>query len=62
MEEKRDVIMLRREVGGCIVLLLSQDGDPYEDEYDMSGAGSPRYMAPEVLVCPPQPYNMKVDV
>lgn len=41
---------------------MSQDGDPYEDEYEMSGAGSPRYMAPEVLVNPPKPYNMKVDV
>jgi serine/threonine protein kinase len=45
-----------------LATFMSEDGDPYEDEYEMSGAGSPRYMAPEVLVNPPKPYNMKVDV
>ena len=45
-----------------LATFMSQDGDPYEDKYEMSGAGSPRYMAPEVLVNPPKPYNMKVDV
>jgi len=37
-------------------------GDPYENTYDMSGAGSPRYMAPEVLIDPPKNYNLKADV
>lgn len=37
-------------------------GDPYENTYRMSGAGSPRYMAPEVLVDPPKEYNLKADV
>lgn len=63
-------------------------GDPYEDKFNMSGAGkiyvecifylsfisriishnvnlltgSPRYMAPEVLIDPPDDYNMKADV
>ena len=35
-------------------------GDPYNDTFDMSGAGSPRYMAPECLR--DEAYNMKADV
>mmetsp|Transcript_9671 Transcript_9671/g.14628 ORF Transcript_9671/g.14628 Transcript_9671/m.14628 type:complete len:250 (+) Transcript_9671:1-750(+) len=37
-------------------------GDPYENTYRMSGAGSARYMAPEVLVDPPDEYNLKAEV
>mmetsp|Transcript_21342 Transcript_21342/g.46350 ORF Transcript_21342/g.46350 Transcript_21342/m.46350 type:complete len:645 (+) Transcript_21342:74-2008(+) len=37
-------------------------GDPYEDTFTMSGAGSPRYMSPEVLIDPPDKYNLKADV
>lgn len=39
--------------------IMPANGDPYTDTFDMSGAGSPRYMAPECLVG--QPYNLKVD-
>ena len=41
---------------------MPPNGDPYDEKFEMSGAGSPRYMAPEVLVDPPEPYNMKADV
>ena len=41
---------------------MPPNGDPYDEKFEMSGAGSPRYMAPEVLVDPPQSYNMKADV
>eukprot|EP00578_Thalassiosira_sp_NH16_P000499 CAMPEP_0181131906 /NCGR_PEP_ID=MMETSP1071-20121207/30708_1 /TAXON_ID=35127 /ORGANISM="Thalassiosira sp., Strain NH16" /LENGTH=162 /DNA_ID=CAMNT_0023218197 /DNA_START=73 /DNA_END=561 /DNA_ORIENTATION=- len=41
---------------------MSPFGDPYEETFHMSGAGSPRYMAPEVLINPPERYNMKADV
>jgi len=34
--------------------------DPYTDTFEMSGAGSPRYMAPECLAG--RPYNLKADV
>ena len=37
------------------------DGCPYTDTFLMSGAGSPRYMAPECLVLS-EAYNMKADV
>ncbi|KAL7528103.1 hypothetical protein ACHAXR_002270, partial [Thalassiosira sp. AJA248-18] len=37
-----------------------EDGDPNIDVYKMSGAGSPRYMAPECLSH--GAYNLKVDV
>lgn len=40
--------------------IMPANGDPYTDTFDMSGAGSPRYMAPECLVG--QPYNLKVDI
>ena len=40
--------------------IMPANGDPYTDTFDMSGAGSPRYMAPECLIG--QPYNLKVDV
>ncbi len=40
----------------CVV----PDGNPHDDLYVMSGAGSPRYMAPEVLML--QSYNLKADV
>ena len=40
--------------------IMPQDGNPYTDEFEMSGAGSPRYMAPEVLNL--GPYNLKSDV
>mmetsp|Transcript_45766 Transcript_45766/g.96045 ORF Transcript_45766/g.96045 Transcript_45766/m.96045 type:complete len:499 (+) Transcript_45766:286-1782(+) len=36
------------------------EGDAYNDLYDMSGAGSPRYMAPECLRR--GEYNLKADV
>lgn len=36
------------------------EGSPYIDKYCMSGAGSPRYMAPECLML--ESYNMKADV
>jgi len=40
----------------CVV----PDDNPHDDLYVMSGAGSPRYMAPEVLML--QRYNLKADV
>ncbi|KAL7539019.1 hypothetical protein ACHAXR_008973 [Thalassiosira sp. AJA248-18] len=42
--------------------IMPKNGDPYEDKFEMSGAGSPRYMSPEVLADPPEEYNMKADV
>ena len=45
-----------------LATILPPNGDPYDDRFRMSGAGSPRYMAPEVLVDPPEDYNMKADV
>ena len=45
---------------GLARVMPEDDGCPYTDEFEMSGAGSPRYMAPECLSgdC----YNMKADV
>jgi len=40
--------------------VMSESGDSNIDVYDMSGAGSPRYMAPECLSG--SAYNMKADV
>ena len=40
--------------------VIPEGGDPYYDTFDMSGAGSPRYMAPECL--DEDEYNMKADV
>lgn len=45
-----------------LATIISPEGDPYEDTYAMSGAGSPRYMAPEVLKEEPDTYNLKADV
>jgi serine/threonine protein kinase len=45
-----------------LATIVSPEGDPYEDTYAMSGAGSPRYMAPEVLKEEPDHYNLKADV
>ena len=45
-----------------LATVMPPNGDPYDEKFEMSGAGSPRYMAPEVLVDPPEPYNMKADV
>ena len=45
-----------------LATVMPPNGDPYEDKFDMSGAGSPRYMAPEVLTDPPEKYNLKADV
>ena len=44
-----------------LACVMPSNGDPYEDKFEMSGAGSPRYMAPEVLVDEPY-YNLKADV
>ncbi|KAL7547575.1 hypothetical protein ACHAWF_010868 [Thalassiosira exigua] len=44
-----------------LATIMPPFGDPYEDKFQMSGAGSPRYMAPEVLVDPPERYNLKAD-
>mmetsp|Transcript_22715 Transcript_22715/g.47651 ORF Transcript_22715/g.47651 Transcript_22715/m.47651 type:complete len:507 (-) Transcript_22715:158-1678(-) len=44
-----------------LACLMPSNGDPNQDKYEMSGAGSPRYMAPEVLVDEPL-YNLKADV
>ncbi|KAL7528371.1 hypothetical protein ACHAXR_004481 [Thalassiosira sp. AJA248-18] len=43
-----------------LACIMPEGGDPYEDEFEMSGAGSPRYMAPECLRG--GQYNMKADV
>jgi serine/threonine protein kinase len=40
--------------------IMPEDGCPHNDTFSMSGAGSPRYMAPEMLVH--KPYNMKADI
>ena len=45
-----------------LATFMPKDGLSYEDRYEMSGAGSPRYMAPEVLKNPPEKYNLKADV
>ena len=45
-----------------LATFMPMEGEPYEDRYEMSGAGSPRYMAPEVLKDPPDDYNLKADV
>lgn len=45
-----------------LATIMSPEGDPYVDTFEMSGAGSPRYMAPEVLKEIPDFYNMKADV
>ena len=39
---------------------MPESGDPHEDKFEMSGAGSPRYMAPELLS--EDSYNLKADV
>lgn len=41
--------------------VMPLNGDPYHDKFVMSGAGSPRYMAPEVLSSKTT-YNLKADV
>ncbi|KAL7526321.1 hypothetical protein ACHAXR_001425 [Thalassiosira sp. AJA248-18] len=40
--------------------IMPEGGTPYDDLFEMSGAGSPRYMAPELLSG--KAYNMKADV
>ena len=40
--------------------IMPENGDPNNDTFEMSGAGSPRYMAPECL--DDKPYNLKADV
>ena len=39
---------------------MPEDGCPYTDTFLMSGAGSPRYMAPECLAL--EQYNLKADI
>lgn len=39
---------------------MPQHGDSYKDVYEMSGAGTPRYSAPEVFF--KKSYNLKADV
>ena len=41
--------------------MMPPDGDSYQEVFEMSGAGSPRYMAPEVMGETPT-YNLKADV
>lgn len=41
--------------------IMPANGDPYEDVYKMSCAGTPRYMSPEVLSANTG-YNLKADV
>lgn len=41
--------------------MMPPHGDPYNDSFKMSGAGSPRYMAPEVMNYG-STYNLKADV
>lgn len=45
-----------------LATIMSPEGDPYVDTFEMSGAGSPRYMAPELLKEIPDSYNLKADV
>lgn len=45
---------------GLARVMPEDDGCPYTDKFEMSGAGSPRYMAPECLSG--DSYNMKADV
>ena len=40
--------------------IMPEEGDPNLDLFEMSGAGSPRYMAPELLRF--DEYNLKADV
>ena len=40
--------------------IMPENRDPNNDTFKMSGAGSPRYMAPECL--DDKPYNLKADV
>ena len=40
--------------------IMPEEGDPNHDFFKMSGAGSPRYMAPELLRF--DEYNLKADV
>ncbi|KAL7492312.1 hypothetical protein ACHAWT_004944 [Skeletonema menzelii] len=40
--------------------VMPDDGCPYTDTFIMSGAGSPRYMAPECLAL--ESYNLKADI
>jgi len=40
--------------------IMPEGGNPYSSKYEMSGAGSPRYMAPECLAG--EDYNLKADV
>jgi len=40
--------------------VMPEGGDTYSDLYEMSGAGSPRYMSPECLA--DKDYNLKSDV
>ena len=39
---------------------MPEDGCPHIDTFVMSGAGSPRYMAPECLKL--EKYNLKADI
>ena len=41
--------------------VMPDDGCPYTDTFLMSGAGSPRYMAPECLMIG-ENYNLKADI
>ena len=41
--------------------IMPSNCDTYEEVFEMSGAGSPRYMAPEVMGEQPK-YNLKADV
>ena len=41
--------------------IMPPNGDPYNDSFEMSGAGTPRYMAPEMFMSP-LAYNLKADV
>ncbi|KAL7526533.1 hypothetical protein ACHAXR_001532 [Thalassiosira sp. AJA248-18] len=40
--------------------IVPKNGEPNTDVFNMSGAGSPRYMAPECLSG--NPYNLKADI
>jgi len=45
---------------GLARIMPEDDRSHYDDQFEMSGAGSPRYMAPECLSG--ETYNMKADV